>query len=130
MLDWQYITQAGVPVYEICSPVAISGMAACVRMIFDDTPLTAQRMGRGVITSVFVGLNANLLASEYFTQRGIIVTITSSAALCADYVVGFIIKIMKEILSDPVGLLAKLLLKMFPGLAAVEKIVYRKDDKK
>lgn len=108
--------------YAILSPVAISGMAACVRLIVDSAPLTARIIIRNVIVSVFVGVNAHMLASDYFKQRSVIVAITSGAALVADYVLNAFLSVVRSAYADPAGICARLLLKIFPSLKAVREI--------
>lgn len=113
-----YLTGA----YELFSTVAVCGMAACARLIFENTPITPRAIIRSMTVSVFVGVNASALAQEYFKQRGLVIAITSAAALCSDFIVAAVVRVIRGFAADPIGVIARLLLKMFPFLRTMDKI--------
>lgn len=108
--------------YDLFSTIAVCGMAACVRLIFENSPITPRAIIKSMTVSVFVGVNANALAGEYFKQRGLVIAITSASALCADFIVGAVVSTIRGFANDPLGLLARLLLKMFPSLENIGKV--------
>lgn len=110
------------PALDILNPIAVSGMAGCARLIFDNTPMTPRAVFRTLIVSVFVGVNVNIVAREYFESRGAIIISTSISALTADYILTAVIRIVQGFMVDPYTAGARLILKIFPSIENVGKV--------